>query len=236
MSVDAVVFDWGGTLTPFHTIDLLDLWRVAADVLAPGDPARAEEIAVALAAAERRWWDHVGATGRSGTTADVLAAAGRETGFDLDAALHDAAVEAHLDAWTPHTITYPEATPLLLALRERGIRTGLLSNTHWPRAWHERWLERDGVLDLFDARVYTSDLEHTKPHPAAFHAVLDQLGVLPEAAVFVGDRPVDDISGAKALGMRAVLVPGADAPDHPVLPDAQIARLSQLLPLIDEWR
>ena len=236
MTVEAVIFDWGGTLTPFHTIDLLDLWRVAARVLAPGDPARVDEVAVALAAAERRWWDHVVATGRSGTTADVLAAAGRETGLDLDAALHDAAVEAHLEAWTPHTITDPEAAPLLIALRERGIRTGLLSNTHWPRRWHERWLERDGVLGLIDARVYTSDLQHTKPHPEAFHAVLDQLGVEPPAAVFVGDRPVDDISGAKALGMRAVLIPDSDVPDHPVVPDARIARLSQLLPLIDGWR
>jgi HAD superfamily hydrolase (TIGR01509 family) len=236
LTIEAVVFDWGGTLTPFHTIDLLDLWRVAAQVLAPDDPTRAEEIAVALAAAERRWWDHVVETGRSGTTADVLAAAGRETGLDLDAALHDAAVQAHLEAWTPHTITDPEAAPLLIALRARGIRTGLLSNTHWPRSWHERWLERDGVLGLIDARVYTSDLQHTKPHPAAFRAVLDQLGVEPAAAVFVGDRPVDDISGAKALGMRAVLIPGSDVPDHPVVPDARIARLSQLLPLIDGWR
>lgn len=236
MRVEAVIFDWGGTLTPFHTIDLLDLWRVAARVLAADDPGRVEEIAAALAAAERRWWDHVVETGRSGTTADVLDAASRETGLDLDAALHTAAVEAHLDAWTPHTITDPEAAPLLEALRERGIRTGLLSNTHWPRAWHERWLERDGVLDLIDVRVYTSDLEHTKPHPEAFRAVLGALGVEPAAAVFVGDRPVDDISGAKALGMRAVHIPGSDVPDHPVIPDARVTRLSELLPLVDGWR
>ena len=98
---------------------------------------------------------------------------GGDTGLDVDAAVHDAALEAHLDAWTPHTITDPEAAPLLSALRERGIRIGLLSNTHWPRRWHEHWLDRDGVLDLIDVRVYTSDLPHTKPHPEAFRAVLD---------------------------------------------------------------
>jgi putative hydrolase of the HAD superfamily len=233
VSVAAVVFDWGGTLTPFHTIDLLDLWRVAARVLAPD---HVEEVAAALAVAERRWWDGVVASGRSGRTEEVLAAAARDTGLDLDAALHNAAVEAHLDAWTPHTITDPEAAPLLRALRERGIRTGLLSNTHWPRAWHERWLERDGILGLLDARVYTSDLQHTKPHPEAFRAVLSELGVAAEATVFVGDRPVDDISGAKALGMRAVLIPNSDVPGHPVAPDARISRLSELLPLVDGWR
>ena len=100
--------------------------------------------------------------------------------LDVDAAVHDAALDAHLDAWSPHTITYPEAAPLLVALRERGIRIGLLSNTHWPRRWHEHWLARDGVLELIDARVYTSDLPHTKPHPEAFRAVLAELDASPE--------------------------------------------------------
>ncbi len=236
MSVGAVIFDWGGTLTPFHTIDLLDLWRVAARVMAPDGPDKVvEEVAAALAAAERHWWDSVVASGRSGTTAEVFAAAAQETGLDLDAALHDAALQAHLDAWTPHTITDPQAAPLLRELRARGIRTGLLSNTHWPRAWHERWLARDGVLELIDARVYTSDLAHTKPHPEAFRAVLGELHVAPEDAVFVGDRPVDDISGAKALGMRAVLIPNNFVPDHPTVPDARITRLSELLALVEGW-
>jgi putative hydrolase of the HAD superfamily len=234
--VEAVIFDWGGTLTPYHSVDLLDLWRAAARVLAPDDPEAIESIAVALAAAERDWWLHVGSTGRSGTTAQVFEAAAKETGLDLGTAVHDAALVAHLDAWTPHTITDPEAAPLLSGLRERGIKTGLLSNTHWPREWHERWLARDGVLELIDERVYTSDLEHTKPHPEAFRAVLGALGVEPSAAVFVGDRPVDDISGAKALGMRAVLIPNSEVPGHPVAPDARITSLSQLMPLIDEWR
>ena len=165
----------------------------------------------------------------------MIAAASADTGLDVDAALHDAALEAHLDAWSPHKIAHAEAAPLLTALRERGIRTGLLSNTHWPRRWHEHWLERDGVLDLIDARVYTSDLPHTKPHPEAFLAVLGRLGVVPERAVFVGDRPIDDISGAKGVGMRAVLVDTSDVPGHPVQPDARISRISDVLPLIDGW-
>ena len=42
---------------------------------------------------------------------------------------------------------------MLHDLRARGLRTGLLSNTHWPRHVHEEWLERDGLLHLLDARV-----------------------------------------------------------------------------------
>jgi putative hydrolase of the HAD superfamily len=247
-AVRAVIFDWGGTLTPFHDIDLLDLWRAAAEVLAPD---RVDEVSQALARAEAQWWQQAVASGRSGTTADVLAAAAEATGFDVDAALHDRALAAHLEAWTPHTIADPQAAPLLTALRERGIRTGLLSNTHWPRAWHERWLARDGLLELLDARTYTSDLAHLKPHPEAFRAAMEATAadgepLRPEQVVFVGDRPLDDISGAQAFGMRTVLLPGSlrastvnpdnAVPDHPVEPDLRAAGLGDVLTAVDAWR
>lgn len=237
-TVRAVLFDWGGTLTRFHAVDLAALWRAAAEVLAPD---RAVEVAAALAAAEARWWQAAVASGRSGTTADVVSAAAAATGLDVDAALHDRALTAHLEAMTPDTVTDPQAAPLLIALRRRGIRTGLLSNTHWPRAWHEHWLDRDGILDLLDGRVYTSDLAHLKPHPEAFRAALaatagDGPALDPADVVFVGDRPLDDISGAQALGMRTILIPNAAVPDHPVEPDARVAELADVLGLVDSWR
>jgi putative hydrolase of the HAD superfamily len=231
---EAVVFDWGGTLTPFHTIDMADLWSVAARILAP---ERADELTAALLEAESESWARVArhAGMASATLHDLLAAAKARTGVAFEDAVRDQALEAHLEAWTPHTLTDPEAAPLLAALRERGIRTGLLSNTHWPREWHERILARDGVLDLIDVRVYTSELHHTKPHAEAFRAVLAPLGVEPEAAVMVGDRPFDDISGARALGMRTVLLPNDIVPSAPVTPDATIRGLAELLPLVDAW-
>jgi len=233
--IRAVVFDWGGTLTPFHAIDLADLWSVAARILAPD---RSGDLTAALLQAEREFWDRVASQAglASATLDDVLALAFERTGVAIDESVLEDALEAHLEAWTPHTLTDPEAAPLLRALRERGIRTGLLSNTHWPRHWHDRILARDGVLDLFDARVYTSELRHTKPHAEAFRAVLGPLGVRPEEAVMVGDRPFDDITGAKALGMRTVLLPNEYVPAAPVTPDGTIARLSELLPLVDGWR
>jgi putative hydrolase of the HAD superfamily len=230
----AVVFDWGGTLTPHHEVDLLDLWRVAARVLAP---EREHEMADALAAAEREWWRRADDGGHeSGTTDDVLALACERTGLDAHAVLREEALSAHLEAWGEHTACEPDAKPVLEALRERGIATALLSNTHWPREWHERWLERDGVLELLDARVYTSDLAHTKPHAEAFGAALGALGVEPSEALMVGDRPRDDIAGAKACGMRAVLRPNPFVPSGPVEPDAVIGSLPELLALVDAWR
>ncbi len=63
----------------------------------------------------------------------------------------------------------------------------------------------------------------------------------PARCVFVGDRPYDDISGARAIGMRAVLVPQSEIPVSQqvpvdVEPDAIVDRLADLIQHIDIWR
>jgi putative hydrolase of the HAD superfamily len=230
--IAAVLFDWGGTLTRFHSVDMIDAWRVAAQVL---DPERADEVAAALLAAETEVWDRTTSTLRSATTAEVLRNAGAAVGLPVDEVLHDHAIERYLEHWAPSTHARPDARRVLHALRDRGLRTGLLSNTHWPRDWHEGWLARDGLLDLLDARVYTSDLEHVKPHPEAFRALLARLDVDPGEAVFVGDRQHDDVGGAAALGMRTVWVRNDAVPRADVEPDAVVDDLSELVPIIDGW-
>jgi putative hydrolase of the HAD superfamily len=229
--LDAVLFDWGGTLTPFHDVDLLDLWRAAATVLAPD---RVDEVAAALLAVEDESWTEVHSSCRSTTTAQLLARASERVGLPID--LHDAAIEAYLAGWTPHTEARAEAVSVLTTIRSEGLRTGLLSNTHWPREAHEGWLARDGLLGLLDVRTYTSELTHLKPHRVAFEALIGALDVDPMRCVFVGDRLVDDISGAAAVGMRTVHLPSGRSPDGPVAPDATISDLTELLPLLDTWR
>ncbi len=130
---------------------------------------------------------------------------------------------------------------MLRILRQRGLKLGVLSSTIWPAAWHEEWLRRDGVLELFDACIWSSDLLWTKPHRAAFEAAVIAIGATDASrCVYVGDRPYDDISGAKAAGMRAVLVPHSDIPAAQqvpvdVHPDAVIQRLADLPDLIADW-
>ncbi|HVL91793.1 MAG TPA: HAD family hydrolase [Acidimicrobiales bacterium] len=232
MTVEAVVFDWGGTLTPFADVDMADMWRMAARRLAPD---REDEVCARLVAVEEASWARIAVDQRSTRLAALLAAASDELGLDVTDAVLEEAATSHLDSWTPHVRHDPLAVPTLVALREMGCRIGLLSNTHWPRAFHERFLSRDGLDGLIDARCYTSELVHTKPHPEAFAAVLHELGVEAPGAVFVGDRPYDDISGARAAGMRAVLRPNAAVPPFDVRPDATIAQLPELVALIRHW-
>jgi putative hydrolase of the HAD superfamily len=189
---------------------------------------------VRLLAAEEAWWQLRVGTGDgtgSGTTAGLVRSVEDRTHLPVQQA-----IEAYHGAWDKAVDHDPAALGVLKGLRDRGVRTGLLSNTHWPRDLHERWLEEAGLLELLDVRLYTSDMEHMKPHPAAFSALLDAVSVPASSAVFVGDRLRDDIAGAQGVGIRAVHLTGR----HPVeptdiVPDAEMPSLAGLLDLIDSW-
>jgi FMN hydrolase / 5-amino-6-(5-phospho-D-ribitylamino)uracil phosphatase len=232
--IEAVIFDWGGTLTPWVDFDHLAGWRAYAAVAHPDDPAAADAAARALAAAELARWAHAKQTHRAFTLAQVLADAGLPS--------HDAALAAYQEFWAAGaTRTDPEAVPMLTELKRRGLALGVLSSTGWPAEWHESWLRRDGVLELLDGCVWSSDLDWTKPHAEAFGAAMAAVAVSdPGRCVFVGDRLYDDIHGARSAGMRTVLVPHSDIPAHQrvdvdVRPDAVIQRLSDLPGLLADW-
>jgi HAD superfamily hydrolase (TIGR01549 family) len=100
-----------------------------------------------------------------------------------------------------HFELFGDVRPALRAVRAAGIKLGLLSNT-----------ERD--LGLFVAHhdlevdaVLTSRLHgKTKPHETIFRRMLELLDVAATDAVMVGDTIEDDVEGARAVGMRAILV------------------------------
>jgi putative hydrolase of the HAD superfamily len=227
VSVQAVIFDWGGTLTPWHTIDQRDLWQaVCAQHFGT---EQAAEVAAAVRAAEAELWQLGEREHRSSSMDSVFERAGITPTQEL--------LSSYSAAWEPHTYTDPDAAALLGYLRDRGVRIGVLSNTFWPRAWHEEIFRRDGILDLIDGAVYSSEIEWTKPHPEAFRAAMSAVGVSdPAACVFVGDRPLEDVHGSQSIGMRAVLIPNSDVPSFPgSVPDAVITRLADLRPLLDSW-
>src|SRR5215467_13985619 len=227
MAVRAVIFDWGGTLTPWHTIDHEALWL---DICARHYPAdQAAPIADAIREAEFALWRQSESVQQSATLDHVFARAGVTPDAEF--------LATYFSTWEPHTYTDPDVAPLLRELRGRGIRVGVLSNTMWPRTLHEQVFLRDQVLGLIDGAVYTSEIPWTKPHPEAFRAAMAAVGVTdPEACVFVGDRPFDDIYGAKRMGMRGVLIPHSEVPPHDgVVPDAIITRLTELPAHLGKW-
>ncbi|MBO0842355.1 MAG: HAD family hydrolase [Nocardioides sp.] len=233
MAIDAVIFDWGGTLTQWHDIDPRAEARALARAVPRADPADADEHAARLHRAAEVIWGRGRDQHRSATIADIFT----EAGLDHDPGL----LGAYRDFWAPHTETDADVRPLWEALRADGVRIGVLSNTVWPRAWHREIFERDGVHDLIDGDVYTSEIYWTKPSHEAFGAALASVGVSdPARCVFVGDRLFDDVYGAQSVGMRAIHVPHSNIPAHQIghtegEPDAIAQRLLEVHGLVHNW-
>lgn len=116
--------------------------------------------------------------------------------------IHDVAVEIVRGWEHAHNFElYEDAVPTIAALRSRGLLLGLVSNTSRDLGLFVRHFELD-----VDAWVSSGVHGKVKPSPSIFRAALDLLGVGPEDAVMVGDTIVDDVEGARALGMRALLL------------------------------
>lgn len=232
--VKAIIFDWGGTLTPWHDIDLVAQWAEYARVYDPRDTGLAQRLADAELA---QWAEQQATRGANGTGA--LEHIWITAGVDTASRRHRDAQQAYLDGWDPHTVADPDAVGTLARLRESGLLIGVLSNTMWPRWHHEKVFARDGLLELIDVAVYSSELPVAKPHSDAFRAVLDMLGVSASESVFVGDRPWDDIHGAQQVGMRAIHIPhsrlGNQAVEIAVQPDAVAHRLKDVPGIVEAW-
>ena len=230
-AIEAVIFDWGGTLTPWRSIDPAEEWASLARLAAPD---RVEEATTALLDAAAMVWKRSRDDHRSATMAEIVELAGLP--FD------EAHLTAYREFWEHATFTDDDVLPLFSRLKVDGIKIGVLSNTVWPRQWHEEFFDRDGILDMLDGAVYTSDIPWTKPSPEAFRAAMEAVGADdPSRCVFVGDRLFDDIWGASNAGMRTILVPHSDIPvdqaGHSVgEPDAVAHRLSEVYDIVSAWR
>ncbi len=200
---------------------------------APQDALRLAE--AALAAEEAAW-----ARGRSELASARLAEVLAEAGADAEHPRHAAALAAYERFWEPYTYSDPLVRPLWESLRESGIKVGVLSNTIWTRDYHRAIFERDGVLDLIDGDVYSSEIPWAKPHSAAFAAAADAVGEPVERCVYVGDRIFEDVHGAQQAGMLAILVPHSDIPvgqQMPVQaePDAVVQSLAEVAGVVAGW-
>jgi len=126
----------------------------------------------------------------------------RGMGGDSDSAYECAVAMTRAWEHAEHFELYEDALPVLEALRGRGLKLGLVSNT--GRDLEEFVAHHH--LDV-DAVLGSRAFGRTKPHPTIFQAVLERLRVRPAEAAMVGDSPEDDVEGARAAGIeRAFLL------------------------------
>jgi putative hydrolase of the HAD superfamily len=114
-------------------------------------------------------------------------------------------LEAEHASWDPARQLGAHTHALLDSLRDRGLKTGLVSNAFDPGWLLHRDLEQMGLGERLDVAVFSSEVGRRKPDESIFRAALQALQVEPEEALFVGDRRYEDVRGAKELGMTTVL-------------------------------
>jgi putative hydrolase of the HAD superfamily len=192
--LEAVLFDWNNTLVEFTWDD---------DLLVAGHEAALEAIGrTDENAFTERYREVVLERAEPGDDyGDLL----RELLGDLSTDEVDRFIDVEHGVWRPAHAVLGAAQALLEALRSRGLKTGIVANT-WPDPG--RVLRADlaafGLTDLLDVCVFSSEVGFAKPSPEIFLQALDELGVDPSAAMYVGDSLAGDVQGAAELGMTTV--------------------------------
>ena len=222
--LQAVLFDWGDTLFRFvYDEALLEAgWEAGLAATGRDDLPAPDEAAARF---RERYLPLILEPGSvdeveyPGVVREALAGFGVEL-TDEELARFLAAEHA---AWTPARQMGAQTHALLDALRDRGLKLGLVSNAFDPGWLLREDLERMGLAERLDAAVFSSEVGKRKPDPLIFERALGSLGVEPPDALFVGDSRYADVLGAKRLGMPAVqaLWFRADADERGVEPDYQ---------------
>lgn len=86
-------------------------------------------------------------------------------------------------------------------------KLGVVSDAVFSPGWALRkLLERAGLLDFFNAFAFSDEVGRAKPAPEMFEPICRELGVQADRIVHIGDREEKDVTGAHAVGARAILV------------------------------
>ena len=203
--LEAVLFDWGDTLFHFAWDEALVEagWEAGLAAVGRDDLPGHQETAARF---RERYIPLLWVPGSldeieyPGMVRELLAGFGHELSDEELARF----LEAEHAAWEPARQLGDSTHALLDSLRERGLRTGLVSNAFDPGWLLRNDLERMGIADRLDVAVFSSEVGKRKPHESIFTAALDALGIEGERAVFVGDRRFEDVRGAKQAGMTTV--------------------------------
>jgi putative hydrolase of the HAD superfamily len=190
--VDAVLIDLYDTL-------VWSEWSIVRERIL--DETGAEKRRLSQAFVKTREARGVGAyRSAEGDTRAVLEAAGLEPTDDEVERI--ARIERDILVEGGGVRLYEDSMPVLRALRERGIRAGVVSNCdHLTRPI----VDGLGLADEVDAIVLSFEIGVMKPDPGIYLAALDRIGVPGERAAFVDDQP-GYLAGAEAVGMRTFFI------------------------------
>ncbi len=144
----------------------------------------------------------------------------------------DACAQEIYSEWAAcqHFFLYDDVAPALRELATRGLKIGLISNSHRCLSSFERHFSLQGLIA---AAISSFEHGYLKPHPSIFESALKLAGVSAHESVMVGDSYPHDVEGARQVGMRGILVQRTSRMSATVASDVPVIRdLSELPALI----
>ncbi len=233
----AVIFDLGHTVwdfAPREDVWKLNIIRLHERLLAwgdgdvPGPKALGQALSDTIARWMRTWdTDVLEQPPTEVLVAEALTAVDLTPPSDVVADLTSLLFGQEFDM----PIVGPESVAMFGLLESKGIVMACVSNTILLEEGINDALTRLGLHRYFRSAVASSAMGYKKPHASLFERALSEIEVEPQHAVFVGDRLVDDVSGAQAAGMRAVLTHQfrqESIEDSQIVPDAVVTHLAEL--------
>lgn len=199
MTTRAVVFDYFGTLTNSIVTMTTDAERDAIGIALGVDP-------IAL---ESQWRTSYVArsTGQTGDLTATMRAMAQAVGGDPTEAGLVEAVRLRQIAYLRSAQPRPDAVDVLRALKADGLRLAVASDCSTELV--ELWPSLP-VAEYVDTPVFSAIVGRRKPNPAMYRTACAGLGVEPGECVYVGDGGSGELTGAKACGMRPVLLADDD--------------------------
>ncbi len=237
---DDTLVDWSGVQLGWREIEAARLSRVKEYVY---QKSRAywlttDSLLEAYLNDTRAAWSEARATLRAPHMPSILVNTLKRLGVATDSLNVNEILRAYDWNVVPGTVVFPDVPPMLIVLRQAGIKLGIVTNASQPMAMRDAELEAHKLIEFFpDCRLSAADAGYLKPDRRIFTCALERLGTTPDETIFIGDNPDADIVGALSVGMKAVLRVTDRAAANGTFTSYQprLRSLEQLPEILDEW-
>lgn len=127
--------------------------------------------------------------------------------------------------------TVPESCKETLQQLSKTHKLCVISNVWCKSSYFTQQLKKDGVFELFELIVYSSDHATVKPSPKIFNIAIEHFGLPKNKIVHIGDNYKRDVVGAKNAGLSSILVNNSESSKITVdiMPDLIITEIEELI-------
>lgn len=201
--IDAVLFDLDDTLHDNYGLIHRTAQRVAEE-LSEQCTIDARLFADAYFASGEEYWERIRRTGPQsvGLRQWIRTHMVHAAGLDQEPELADRATDLFDRYYKEYIRLYPEVSELLVVLRDRGMKLGLVTNGLTDT--HREKIALLKLEEIFDTVLIADEVGMAKPDPRFFLLACARLGVQPDHALMVGDHWERDVQGARNAGLLAL--------------------------------